>query len=69
VNDTTVQIFLIILILWKLHSVLIDVETSFLLGILKGGEEIFMDCLEGMECEDDECVMLEKAIYGLVQTA
>jgi histone deacetylase 1/2 len=46
VNDITVQILLIILILWKLHSILIDVEMAFLHGILKGGGEIFMDCPE-----------------------
>jgi hypothetical protein len=47
VNDITVQILLIILTLWKLHSILIDVEMAFLHGILKGGGEIFMDCPEG----------------------
>jgi hypothetical protein len=27
-----------------------------------------MDCLEGLESTPDECVLLKKAIYGLVQS-
>ena len=44
VNDITVRLLLIVLMVWKFHSAIADVETAFLHGILKGGEEIFMDC-------------------------
>lgn len=46
---------------------IIDVETAFLYGQLE--EEIYMESPEGLEIEPDECVKLEKAIYGLVQAA
>jgi hypothetical protein len=69
VNDITVQIMLVILMLWKFESVLIDdVEMAFLHGTLKGGEEIYMDCPDGMESLSNKCLMLGKMIYGLVQS-
>ena len=51
---------------WNLESRLLDVETAFLHGELK--EEIYMDCPKGMECKEDECLLLLKTIYGLVQS-
>jgi Reverse transcriptase (RNA-dependent DNA polymerase) len=44
---------------------IIDVEVSFLHGDLK--EEIYMECPRGMEHEEGECLLLLKALYGLVQ--
>ena len=69
VNDITVRLLLIVMIIWKFAALIGDVETAFLNGVLGIGEEIFMDCPEGMECEDDDCALLEKTIYGLVQSA
>ena len=43
------------------------VETAFLHGDLK--EQIYMDCPEGMEHKEDECLLLIKSIYGLVQAS
>lgn len=51
----------------KLDIQLIDVETTFLQGILD--ESIFMDCPDGKDCKSDEYVLLLKALYGLVQSA
>jgi Reverse transcriptase (RNA-dependent DNA polymerase) len=44
-----------------------DVEAAFLNGDLE--EEIYMDCPNGMTHFRDECLYLQKAIYGLVQAA
>jgi histone deacetylase 1/2 len=68
VNDIMVRILIIAMMLWKFNSILVDVETAFLHGVLKKGEEIYMDCSDGMDAKDDECLMLEKMIYGLVQS-
>ena len=67
VNDITYRIMLIGSIVWGLKNIIIDVETAFLHGELE--EEIFMDCPEGFDHEKDECLRLNKTIYGLVQSA
>ena len=72
VNDVTFRIILIRKMIEKLNSRIIDVETAFLYGDLE--EEIFMKKPEGYsECGydigEDECLILEKSIYGLVQAA
>jgi len=66
-NDITFRILMTYLVMNNCDSLIFDVETAFLLGDLN--EEIYMDCPKGMEHEDDECLILEKAIYGLVQSA
>ena len=66
-NDVTFRILLIYAILFKLDIRLIDIETAFLHGLLD--EQIYMDCPQGMECSEEECVLLLKALYGLVQSA
>jgi Reverse transcriptase (RNA-dependent DNA polymerase) len=43
-------------------DVIIDIETAFLNGELT--EEIYMMTPEGLEAREDECVLLDKAIYG-----
>ena len=51
----------------------VDIETAFLYGVLD--EAIFMKIPEGLDLylesafENDECLILDKAIYGLVQAA
>ena len=67
INDVTFRILLIAMIVWKLEGKIIDVETAFLHGDLD--EDIYMDCPEGLEANEDECLQLLKTIYGLVQAA
>jgi hypothetical protein len=66
-NDVTFRIVIIIMILWQLDAVIFDVETAFLYGKLD--KKIYMDCPKGMEHEDDECLLLERTTYGLVQSS
>ena len=67
VNDVTFRIAIIMMIVNDLDAVIFDIETAFLLGDLK--ELIYMDCPQGFEHEDDECLLLTKTIYGLVQSS
>jgi hypothetical protein len=67
VHDVTFRIMLVAELKWKLKSKIVDVESAFLNGDLE--EEIYMDCPDGMEHDPDECLLLLKAIYGLVQSA
>ena len=47
---------------------IVDVETAFLYGDLE--EEIYMECIQGMSnITKDDCIILNKYIYGLVQAA
>jgi len=65
-NDMTWHILLIAMIVWKLDAIIVDIETAFLHGYLE--EEIYMNLPKnGMEGSDDECLLLLKALYGLVQ--
>ena len=66
-NDVTFRIIIIAMIVFGLSALIFDVETAFLSGELE--ELIYMDCPEGMEHKDDECLLLLKTIYGLVQSA
>jgi hypothetical protein len=45
---------------------IIDFKTALLHGDLK--QEIYMDCPEGLESTPDDCALLQKTIYGLVQS-
>ena len=67
INDVTFRIMLIAKMIWKLDSIMFDVETAFLLGDLE--EEIYMQCPPGMDASDDECLQLMKSMYGLIQAA
>ena len=58
---------LIVKLIWKLQASIVDVETAFLHGNLK--EKIYMNIPEGMESNKNECLLLNKTIYGLVQSA
>jgi len=67
INDVVWRILLIAKLVWKLDAILIDVDTAFLYGDLN--EEIYMELPEGMTGFNDECLLLLKAPYGLVQAA
>ena len=67
INDVTFRILLITMLTWKLTAKVVDIETAFLHGDLK--ETIYMEIPKGMKAEDNECLILNKTIYGLVQSA
>ena len=67
VNDVVFRIVIILQLVYKLQSAIIDVETAFLHGELK--EEIYMNAPQGLEVNYGDCVKLDKALYGLVQAA
>jgi len=56
-------------VLFGYSNVIIDVETAFLHGDLGIDEEIYMECPPGLDCRNNEILILEKTIYGLVQAA
>jgi len=58
---------LVAMIVWNLDSIIVDVEMAFLHRDLE--EEVYMNLPNGMEGSDDECLLLLKALYGLVQGA
>jgi len=58
---------LIAMLVWNLDTIIIDVESAFLYGDLD--KEIYMDLPNGMMGFEDECLLLLKAIYRLVQAA
>ena len=66
-NDVTMRIMIVAMLVWDLDAMVIDVETAFLYGNLE--EEIYMDLPEGMPGTDEECLLLLKSLYGLVQAA
>jgi Reverse transcriptase (RNA-dependent DNA polymerase) len=66
-NDVTFRILLVMILTWNLKAKVVDIETAFLHGDLK--ETIYMEILKGMEASIDECLILNKTIYGLVQSA
>ena len=67
VNDSIFRCIIIIEMLFGLISKIIDIETAFLNGDLE--EEIYMNSPPGYKAEEDECVLLLKSLYGLVQSA
>ena len=69
INDVTYRIMIMLSALFGYSNVIIDVETAFLHGDLAEGEEIYMECPPGMDHEDDEILLLQQTIYGLVQSA
>ena len=66
-NDVTFRILLVTILTWNLIVKVIDVGTAFLHGNLK--ETIFMEIPKGMEADKNECLILKRSMYGLVQTA
>ena len=67
IHDTSYRIMMTCAIIWKLQQCIIDITTAFLHGDLE--EEIYMHCPSGVQHEEDECLQLQKTIYGLVQSA
>ena len=74
VNDVTFRILLVCKMMMKWEAEVIDIETAFLHGDME--ELIFMDLPEGLnifegikENNNDDCVILDKCIYGTVQSA
>ena len=71
-HDVSFRIALARMMVEKLDSLVMDVETAFLYGDIE--EEIFMKSPIGMEEIDpgsspDDCYQLKKGIYGLCQAA
>ena len=72
-NDVTFRIIMTLLIANQWDADIVDIETAFLYGDLY--EEIYMKIPEGLKeyydktYDDDECFILDKAMYGLVQAA
>jgi len=67
IHDVTYRIMLVLGMILKYDMLIMDIETAFLNGDLK--EEIYMDSPKGLECQEDEALLLVKTIYGLVQSA
>ena len=66
-NDVTFRILLVMVLLYNYDCYLIDVVTAFLHGELL--EEIYMECPSGLKHTTNEILLLQKSIYGLVQSA
>ena len=65
INDICWRILIVIMMVMKLDSKIIDVETAFLFGDLD--EEVYMTCKEVHG--EDEALLLLHTIYGLVQAS
>ena len=71
VNDVTIRIVLVMVLIYDWVCESIDVETAFLYGILK--ELVYLKIPEGFNefsgdtATDDDVIVLDKALYGLVQ--
>jgi Reverse transcriptase (RNA-dependent DNA polymerase) len=63
-NDVTLRMLFIIILVWNLKGKIVDVETAFLHGELK--EKIFLHLPDGLEGDKQaECLFLRKTTYGL----
>ena len=68
VNNITFWVLLLMLLHFGYSAKIIDVETAFLYGELE--EEIYMKCPQGTsDITKDNCFILNKCIYVLVQAA
>ena len=68
INDITFHILLLIVLHFGYLAKIVDVKTAFLYGDLE--EEIYMECPQGMKgVKKDDCIILKKCIYGLIQAA
>ena len=73
VSEIAFRTLLMMGLMYNWDFEIVDIETAFLYGELE--EEIYMKLPEGLskyldsKNEDDECLILEKSIYGLVQAA
>ena len=61
-------LLLLMVIHFSYLAKIVDIETAFLYGDLE--EEIYMGCHQGMSnIKEDDCIILNKCIYGLVLPA
>ena len=73
VSEVAFRTLLIMGLIYNWDFEIVDIETAFLYGELE--EEIYMKVPEGLslyhgkENNEDECLVLNKSIYGLVQAA
>jgi hypothetical protein len=67
VNDTTMKVVLLVSLVDGNTTEQTDIETAFLYGELE--EEVYMKMPPGYEESEDDAVILDKSIYGLVQAA
>jgi Reverse transcriptase (RNA-dependent DNA polymerase) len=67
INGMTFRILLVMMVTWNLKAKVVVIKTTFLHGDLK--ETIYMEIPKGMGASVDECLILNKIIYGLVQSA
>ena len=68
VNDVSFRILPLMFLHLGYTAKIVDVKTAFLYGDLK--EEIYMECPQGMaDVKKDDCIILKKCIYGLIQAA
>ena len=68
VINITFCILLLMVLNFGYLAKIVDVETAFFYGDLK--EKVYMECPHGMsDMGKDDCIILNKCIYGLVQRA
>ena len=74
VNDVSFRIMLVLKLMMRWSTAMIDVSVAFLNGEME--ELIFMELPEGLDMmngadqdDEDDCVILDKCIYGTVQAA
>ena len=59
VNDVSFRLMILLQMILKRKSMIMDVEVAFLNGDLE--EEIYMECPKGMDHEEGECLLLLKS--------
>ena len=71
VNDTTIKVVFVILLLAAWTNQLLDVKGAFLHGRFEGKEKLYTDVPQGMEkyYPKDTVLLPERTIYGLKQAA
>jgi Reverse transcriptase (RNA-dependent DNA polymerase) len=67
INDVTFRTLLVMMLTWDLKAKVVNIETAFLHGDSK--ETIDMGISKGMDANNDECLILNKTMYGLAQSA
>ena len=65
-NDVTFRILLLMVLHFSYLAEIVNIETVCLYSDLE--EEIYMECPQGMSSiKKDDCIILNKCIYGLVE--
>jgi hypothetical protein len=65
-NDVSFRIMLIVKLVWNMTCSVVDIETAFLHGDLD--EENYMEVPKGLAIQENNKLILQKTIYGLVQS-